>query len=85
MSTTGNKADALYSQGNYTQAIQYYDRAFAVDPNDTYALNGKGNALDGIGRYFLQLNYFMDLHRIKIRMILVLHAVDRWQDDGWQD
>ena len=52
MSTTGNKADALYSQGNYTQAIQYYDRAFAVDPNDTYALNGKGNALDGIGSTF---------------------------------
>ena len=39
------KGNALYSQGNYTQAIQYYDKALAVDPNDKDALNGKGDAL----------------------------------------
>jgi tetratricopeptide (TPR) repeat protein len=37
-----NKATVLYYQGNYTQAIQYYDKALAVDPNDKYALDGKG-------------------------------------------
>ena len=40
-----DKAYALYSQGNYTQAIQYYDKALAIDPNDKHALNGKGDAL----------------------------------------
>ena len=54
----GNKADTLYSQGNYTQAIQYYDRAFAVDPNDTYALNGKGNSLNGNGNYTQAIQSF---------------------------
>jgi|SRR5690349_4367868 len=33
VSTLVNKAYALYKQGNYTQAIQYYDRALDVDPN----------------------------------------------------
>ena len=29
-----DKAYALYSQGNYTHAIQYYNKALAIDPND---------------------------------------------------
>ena len=32
----------FYSQGNYTQAIKYYDKALAIDPNDKDALNNKG-------------------------------------------
>jgi tetratricopeptide (TPR) repeat protein len=32
VSALANKAYALYSQGNYTQAIQYYDKALAIDP-----------------------------------------------------
>jgi Flp pilus assembly protein TadD len=31
--------------GNYTQAIQYFDKALAIDPNDKDALNGKANAV----------------------------------------
>ena len=27
-----NKGNALSSQGNYTQAITYYDKALAIDP-----------------------------------------------------
>jgi tetratricopeptide (TPR) repeat protein len=37
------KANALRDKGNYTQAIQYYDKVLAIDPNAAYALDGKGN------------------------------------------
>jgi hypothetical protein len=69
-----NKANTLFNQvplydfGNYTQiiqyydkatqAVQYYDKALAIDPNYKDALNGKGSALDGIGNAFYnQGNY----------------------------
>lgn len=69
-----NKADALFHEvpiydfGNYTQAVQYYDKAtqavqyyddaLAIDPNYKDALNGKGSALDGIGNaLYNQDNY----------------------------
>ena len=40
-----DKATALYNQGKYAEAITYYDKALAIDPNDKEALNGKGDAL----------------------------------------
>ena len=40
-----DKGNALYNQSNYIQAIQYYDKALAIDPNNKDAFNGKGNAL----------------------------------------
>jgi tetratricopeptide (TPR) repeat protein len=47
-----NNADALSSKdmaldnlGNYTGAIEYYDKAPATDPKDEAALNNKGVAL----------------------------------------
>ena len=40
-----DKANSLYTQGNYTQAIQLFDKALALDPNFRQALNGKGDAL----------------------------------------
>jgi tetratricopeptide (TPR) repeat protein len=46
------------SQGNYTQAIQYYDKALAIDPNDKLALNGKGNTLSGQGNYTQAIQYY---------------------------
>ena len=42
--------DALNNLGNYTEAIQYYEKALAIDPNNKIALNGKGDALSHIGR-----------------------------------
>ena len=53
-----NKGDAFYNQGNYTQAIQYYDKALATDPNDKYALDGKGNALHNQGNNKLAIQYY---------------------------
>jgi tetratricopeptide (TPR) repeat protein len=48
--------DVLYNKGvafgklvDYTQAIQYYDQALAIEPNYTGALIGKGFALHQLG------------------------------------
>jgi tetratricopeptide (TPR) repeat protein len=52
------KGDALYKQGRYQEAIEYYDRALAMDPNDVSALNNKGNALGDLGRYQEAIEYY---------------------------
>src|SRR5690349_14674666 len=44
--------------GNYTRAIQYFDKALAIDPNDKVALAGKGLALDGMRNYTRAIQYF---------------------------
>ena len=44
--------------GNYTQAIQYYDKALAIDPKNVDALNYKGLALDSLGNYTGAIAYF---------------------------
>ena len=41
--------NALNDQGYYAQAIIYYDKALAIDPNYTRALNGKNYSLSHIG------------------------------------
>ena len=53
-----NNAYSLYSQGNYTQAIRYYDNALTIDPNDKRALDGKGNALYNQGNNKLAIQYY---------------------------
>ena len=52
--------DLEYAQAssNYTQAIQSFDKALAIDPNDKYALHGKGNALDRLGNYAEAIQYY---------------------------
>jgi tetratricopeptide (TPR) repeat protein len=34
-----NKGLALYSLGKYNEAISSYDKALAIEPNDTIVLN----------------------------------------------
>jgi tetratricopeptide (TPR) repeat protein len=34
--------DLLYNQGNYTQALKYFDKALSVDPNNMGAIFFKG-------------------------------------------
>ena len=34
------------------------DKALAIDPKFTAALNGKGNALDSLGNYTLAIQYY---------------------------
>jgi tetratricopeptide (TPR) repeat protein len=61
-------ATALYDKGNalnklndYTQAkqaIQYFDKALAIDPNYRDALGGKAYALDTLGNYTQAIQYY---------------------------
>lgn len=53
-----NKALALDNLGNHTEAIKYYDKGLAIDPNNVRALTYKANALDELGLLSLLL-----LHR----------------------
>jgi tetratricopeptide (TPR) repeat protein len=53
-----DKALALYNQGNYAEAITYYDKALAIDPNNEVALYGKGSALNYKGNYAEAILYF---------------------------
>jgi tetratricopeptide (TPR) repeat protein len=43
-----NKGDVLYDQGNNTQAIQYYDKALALDSQNSDAFSGKQDAISKI-------------------------------------
>jgi tetratricopeptide (TPR) repeat protein len=55
-----NKALALGRLGNFTGAIEYIDKALAIQPNDTYALDSKAAALDNhtvVIEYIDNVNY----------------------------
>jgi tetratricopeptide (TPR) repeat protein len=58
VSSLVNQGDALFNQGNYTQAIQYYNKVLDIDPNDINLLNGKGDALNGKGNYTQAIQSF---------------------------
>jgi tetratricopeptide (TPR) repeat protein len=47
----------LNDLGNHTGAIQYYDKALAVDPNNVAALNNKGNALNSFPICTIRINF----------------------------
>jgi tetratricopeptide (TPR) repeat protein len=49
---------AYLDVGNYTEAIPYFDKALAINPNYTLALNNKGAALYGLGIYNESIAYF---------------------------
>ena len=51
----GTKA---YQQGMYEQAIEYYDRLLAMDPNHFGALIGIGDALSSLGRLEQAIEYY---------------------------
>jgi tetratricopeptide (TPR) repeat protein len=40
-----NKAFTLYSSGKYNEAIAYYDKSLAIEPNYTTASNNEALAL----------------------------------------
>ena len=46
-----DKANSFYDQGNYEEAITYYDKVLAMYPIDIDVLNNKGETLDNLGRY----------------------------------
>ena len=52
------KGMAYLNEGNYTDAISYFDKALAINPNYPLALNNKGAALYGLGIYNESIAYF---------------------------
>jgi tetratricopeptide (TPR) repeat protein len=66
--------DALNNLDNYTQAIQYFDKALAIDPNDEAALNDRGWALNGLGNYTGAITY--------LDKALAINPNDKYAIDG---
>jgi tetratricopeptide (TPR) repeat protein len=46
-----NKGKYLNNIGNYTEAIIYFDKVLAAEPNNTEALHGKGLTIDNFGNH----------------------------------
>jgi tetratricopeptide (TPR) repeat protein len=60
--------------GNYTGAIKYYDKALAIDPNDTYALDNKGIDLDALGNHTGAIEYFDQVLFIDPHNVIALNG-----------
>jgi len=58
ISTLVNKGNVFLKQGNYVQAILYYDKSLAKDPNYKEALVNKGNALYHEGNNAKAIQYY---------------------------
>ena len=50
------RSNALYNQGNNKLAIQYYDKALAIDPHYTDAIYDRDTALNGSSSNVSALN-----------------------------
>ena len=48
----------MSQSGRYEEAIGYFDKALALDPNHDYALTSKGEALDRLGRHKEAVEYY---------------------------
>jgi len=46
-----NKGGTLYFQGKYDEAIECYDKAIEIDPENPVMWNNKGLALNALGKY----------------------------------
>jgi tetratricopeptide (TPR) repeat protein len=55
----------LMNSASYNQAITYFDKALAINPNDTDALNNKGLALAQLGKYNEAISYYDKALEIK--------------------
>ncbi len=45
------KGDKLVEDGKYDEALDFYEKAFIINPNDPDLWNKKGIALRSLGRY----------------------------------
>src|SRR5919106_6999875 len=52
------KGDSLFNQGKYEEAITYFDKILALDPNDTDILYYKGISLESLGKHSEAITYF---------------------------
>ena len=52
-----SRDNSPYDLRNYTGAIEYYDKALAINPNDTDTLNDKGLTLIQLRKYKEAIDY----------------------------
>jgi tetratricopeptide (TPR) repeat protein len=68
------------ASGNYSQAIHYYDKALAIDPNLVLALTGKANVVFGLRNYTQAIPYLDKALAIgrnrRIPFVLNIHFLD---------
>jgi tetratricopeptide (TPR) repeat protein len=53
-----NKGRELSNLGKHQEAISYFDKALAIDPNDVDALDNKGLAVANLGKYQEAISYY---------------------------
>jgi tetratricopeptide (TPR) repeat protein len=56
--TTTTTEEPLTTNVSALDALEYYDRPLAIDPDNTNALTNKGAAVAGLGRYEEAIGYF---------------------------
>jgi tetratricopeptide (TPR) repeat protein len=69
-----NKGVSLGKLSNYTGAIQYFDKALAIDPNFAAALVNKGFALSLFKKYQEAIIYFDKALQIDPNNAIALQA-----------
>jgi len=52
------KAESLFAEGNYEEAIPYYNKVIAIDSADIDALNGIATSLENIGRHTRAIAFY---------------------------
>jgi heparosan-N-sulfate-glucuronate 5-epimerase len=58
ISALNNNGSSLAKLGKYNQSIVFFDKALAINPNNTAALNNKGLALAKLGKYNQSIVFF---------------------------
>lgn len=53
------EGNAAHYDFRYNEAISYYDKALALEPNNTNTLYGKANALSNLNRYELEQKHVL--------------------------
>jgi tetratricopeptide (TPR) repeat protein len=69
-----DKGNSFYNLGNYQEAITYYDKALAIDPNNVYALNAKGVALGNLNKSQEAITYYDKALAIDPNNVYALNA-----------
>jgi hypothetical protein len=58
ISALNNNGSALAKLGKYNESIVFFDKALAINPNNTAALNNKGLSLAKLGKYNESIVFF---------------------------
>ena len=80
-----NKGDAFYRIGMYNEAIESYDRAHAVNPNDLHALVNKGICLERLSKPADAKKEFTEVVRIAEREVRVHPNEAKYDADLWNN